>query len=70
MAVKNRLENTRQISQELALRVKELVGSTSDYDLERLMKKIEAQVMDIQHNLTLACRIAEDSEEENNDGRI
>ncbi len=70
MADKKRLENTRQISQELALRVKELIGSTSDYDLERLMKKIEAQVMDIQHNLTLACRIAEDSEEGNNDGRV
>lgn len=70
MADKKRLENTRQISQELALRVKELVGSTSDYDLERLMKKIEAQVMDIQHNLKLACRIAEDTEEDNNDRRI
>ena len=70
MADKKRLENTRQISQELALRIKELVGSTSDYELERLLKKIEAQVMDIQHNLDLACRIAEDSKEGNNDGRI
>ena len=67
MADKKRLENTRQISQELALRIKELVGKTSDYDLERLLKKIEAQVMDIQHNLKLACRIAEGSEEGNND---
>jgi hypothetical protein len=70
MADRKRLENTRQISQELALRVKELIGSSSDYDLGRLMKKIEAQVIDIQHNLKLACRIAEDSEVGNNDGRI
>jgi len=61
MADKERLEITRKLAQDLAAQIKELVGSTSDYDLERLLKKIEAQVMDIQHNLTLASRIADDN---------
>lgn len=61
MANKKSLETARSLSKELALLVKDLVGNTEDYDLERLLKKIEAQVMDIQHNIKLACRIAEDN---------
>jgi hypothetical protein len=61
MADKRRLEHASELSGELAQRIKELVATTSDYDLERLLKKIEAQVMDIQHNLKLACRISDDS---------
>jgi hypothetical protein len=64
MADREGLERARALSRELAHLIKDLVGSTSDYDLERLLKKIEAEVMDIQHNLKLATRISEDGEGE------
>lgn len=60
MVEKEKLETARELSEELGRRIKSLVSGTSDYDLERLLKKIEAQVMDIQHNLKLACRIMGD----------
>jgi hypothetical protein len=39
--------------------IKELVREIEDYDLERLLKKIDAELMDVQHNLVLAKRLAE-----------
>jgi uncharacterized membrane protein (DUF106 family) len=37
--------------------VKELVRQIEDYDLKRLLKKIDAELMDVQHNLILAKRL-------------
>ena len=59
---KTRLAKAKALSRELADEINELVTETSDYDLERLLKKIEAEIMDIQHNLKLAIRISEHSE--------
>jgi ribosomal protein L12E/L44/L45/RPP1/RPP2 len=39
--------------------IKQLVREIEDYDLERLLKKIDAELMDVQHNLVLARRLAE-----------
>lgn len=39
--------------------IKDLVREIEDYDLQRLLKKINAQLMDAQHNLILAKRLAE-----------
>jgi len=39
--------------------IKELVREIEDYDLERLLKKIDAELMDVQHNLVLAKRLVE-----------
>ena len=39
--------------------VKEIIREIDDYDLKRLLKKVDAQCMDIQHNLVLAGRLAE-----------
>lgn len=55
------MNSTYKLSRELAERIKQLVESTEDYDFQRLLKKIEAQVMDIQHNLKLATRIADNN---------
>lgn len=35
----------------------ELVKESTDYDLERLFKQIEADMMDIRHKLALAAKI-------------
>jgi hypothetical protein len=56
----DRLEKAAQLSRELAREVKALVDTVEDYDLGRLLRKIEAEVMDIQHNLKLASRVAGD----------
>jgi hypothetical protein len=37
--------------------IQELIREIEDYDLERLLKKIDAELMDVQHNLILAKRL-------------
>lgn len=37
-----------------------LLGVVGDYDLQRLLKKIDADLMDVRHNLNLAKRLAPD----------
>ena len=37
--------------------IQELVRDIEDYDLERLLKKVDAELMDVQHNLILAKRL-------------
>jgi hypothetical protein len=39
--------------------IKGLIREIEDYDLERLLKKIDAELMDVRHNLVLAKRLAE-----------
>ena len=39
--------------------IKGLIREVDDYDLKRLLKKIDAELMDVQHNLVLATRLAE-----------
>lgn len=56
------IERLRQLSKDLGAGINEMIRSSEDYDLVRLLKKIEAQVMDIQHNLKLASRISETEE--------
>jgi uncharacterized protein YehS (DUF1456 family) len=38
--------------------VKEIVRDIDDYDLARLLKKVDAECMDVQHNLVLAERLS------------
>ncbi len=60
MTKHERLEKASLLSRELAHEIRTLVDSTEDYDLLRLAKKIEAELMDVQHNINLALRIAQD----------
>jgi hypothetical protein len=39
--------------------IKELIRETEDYDLQRLLKKIDAELMDVRHNLVSAKKLAE-----------
>lgn len=39
--------------------IKGLIREIDDYDLKRLLKKIDADLMDAQHGLVLAKRLAE-----------
>jgi hypothetical protein len=49
------LEEARKLEKS----VKELIREIEDYDLVRLLKKIDAELMDTHHNLILAKRLAE-----------
>ena len=39
--------------------VKQIIREVDDYDLQRLLKKVDAEFMDLRHNLALARRLAE-----------
>lgn len=52
-----RLEKINELLKNLAglnRSLKEVIQEARDYDLERLLKKVDAELMDAQHNLTLA----------------
>jgi hypothetical protein len=38
--------------------VRSMIGDASDLDLQRLLKQIEADLMDVQHKLAIAVRLA------------
>jgi len=44
-------------AEKLESSIQELLREIKDYDLERLLKKIDAELMDVQHNLILARRL-------------
>lgn len=55
-------EKLKQVTEEankLEKSIKGLIREIEDYDLKRLLKKIDADLMDAQHNLVLAKRLAE-----------
>jgi uncharacterized membrane-anchored protein YjiN (DUF445 family) len=55
-------EKINQITEEaskLEKSIKGLIREIDDYELKRLLKKIDADLMDTQHNLVLAKRLAE-----------
>ncbi|UCB51891.1 MAG: hypothetical protein JSV10_07845 [Candidatus Zixiibacteriota bacterium] len=39
--------------------IKEIIRDTDDYDMARLLKKVDAECMDAQHNLVLAERLCQ-----------
>jgi hypothetical protein len=39
--------------------IKEMIREVDDYDLKRLLKKIDAECMDLHHNIAVAKRLAE-----------
>lgn len=55
-------EKLNQVTEEankLEKSIKGLIREIDDYDLKRLLKKIDADLMDAQHSLVLAKRLAE-----------
>jgi len=55
-------EKINQVTEEankLEKSIKGLIREIEDYDLKRLLKKIDADLMDAQHSLVLAKRLAE-----------
>ena len=51
------INDLRERADALARDLTGLIKSVSDYDLERLLKKIDADLIDVRHNLSLATRL-------------
>jgi hypothetical protein len=59
MKTADRLKEALENASQLEKIVKQIIREVNDYDLERLLKKIDAEFMDVRHNLTIARRLAE-----------
>ncbi len=54
-----KLEKLARQAEKLSKSLKEVMAENRDYDLVRLLKKIDAELMDLRHNLNLAKRLSE-----------
>ena len=59
MKVTEKLTEALENAGRLETIVKKIIREVDDYDLQRLLKKIDAEFKDVRHNLTLARRLAE-----------
>jgi hypothetical protein len=59
MNTAEKLEGLLKDAAKLDKGIKRIISETEDYDLSRLLKKTDAELMDLQHNLHLACKLAE-----------
>jgi uncharacterized protein YehS (DUF1456 family) len=58
METRKRIGQALRKAGQLEKVVKEISRDIDDYDLARLLKKVDAECMDVQHNLVLAQRLS------------
>ncbi|KPL00056.1 MAG: hypothetical protein AMJ90_08910 [candidate division Zixibacteria bacterium SM23_73_2] len=58
MDYQEKIEKVLKQIQKSADDLEVLISGTNDYDLQRILKKVDAQLMDAQHNLVLAKKIS------------
>ncbi len=58
MKYQEKFDKLLEHTQNSARLLSQLIQGANDYDLERLLKKIDAQLKDARHNLVLAQRMA------------
>ena len=54
-----RLKEATAATEKVAREIRELIPQTADYDLQRLLKKVDADLADTLHDLAIAARLAE-----------
>jgi uncharacterized membrane protein (DUF106 family) len=64
MNIQEKIEELIQDAAKLEKKIKRLVSESKDYDLSRLLKKIDAEMMDLQHNLDIAFKFLEEEEKD------
>ncbi|MDP3025725.1 MAG: hypothetical protein Q8O10_09355 [candidate division Zixibacteria bacterium] len=64
MNIQEKIEELIQDAAKLERKIKRLVSESKDYDLSRLLKKIDAEMMDLQHNLDIAFKFLEEEEKD------
>ncbi len=55
--MKHKIQKADGMANELAGLFNELVNETEDFDLKRLFKQLEADIMDFRHKIALASKI-------------
>jgi len=53
-----KIENALKGARDVADIIHELLDDVSDLDLQRLLKQVEADLMDVQHKLAIAVKLA------------
>jgi len=53
------IKTAQRSAEKLDQTVKAIIKRTRDYELERLLKNIDADMMDVQHKLSLARKLLE-----------
>jgi len=64
MVTKERIEELIEEAAKLEKKIKKLVSESKDYDLLRLLKKVDAEMMDLQHSMNLAFKFLEEKEKD------
>jgi hypothetical protein len=59
MSRNEKLKEAADLAQRIAENIKDIQHDINDYDLSRMLKKVEAEVIDLQHNLSIAVRLTE-----------
>jgi len=55
--MKQKIHKADDMANELARLFNEMVNDTEDFDLKRLFKQLDADIMDLRHKLALAAKI-------------
>jgi hypothetical protein len=58
MKAPGKIRQASRKASQLEKLIKEILREMDDYDLERLLKKADAECLDVQHNLALAERLS------------
>ena len=56
--MKGKSEKSLELAGELHKLVREMIPRADDLDLQRLLKQIEADVMDLKHKLSMAIKLS------------
>ncbi len=56
--MKNKIDEALTGAKSVADLVHSILDESGDFDLQRLLKQIEADLMDVQHKLSIALRLA------------
>jgi len=54
-----KIKETADLAHRIAVNIQEIQKDINDYDLSRMLKKVEAEIIDLQHNLSIAVRLME-----------
>jgi hypothetical protein len=56
--MKNKINDALNGAKTVADLVRSILDESGDFDLQRLLKQIEADLMDVQHKLAIALRLS------------
>lgn len=64
MSIEEKMEELIQDAAKLEKKVKKLISESKDYDLSRLLKKVDAEMMDFQHSLDVTFKFLKEREKD------